>query len=140
MRQGWPRPVWLLFRFDSGLHRFFKVESCPDYKLKHMESSNDFSKFLLFVKGVLESGWVIKRSGKKLNNEAKMHFNRLLNEATQFEKYIHKEVGPEIASLEDDINSDIIHFVWKLFDLPAKERDEFFEYINKFEDTPERRV
>jgi hypothetical protein len=105
-----------------------------------MESSNDFSKFLLFVKGVLESGWVIKRSGKKLNNEAKMHFNRLLNEAAQFEKYIHKEVGPEIASLEDDINSDIIHFVWTLCDLPATERDEFFEYINKFEDNPERRV
>ena len=99
-----------------------------------MEDKKDFSKFLLFVKGVLESGWVIRRSGRKLNNEAKMHFNRLLNEATQFEKYVHKEVGPEIASLEDDINSDIINFVWKLFDLPANEREAFFEHINKFED------
>ncbi len=100
-----------------------------------MESNNyDFSKFLLFVKGVIETGWVIKTSGRKLNNEAKMHFNRLLNDATQFEKYVHKDMGPEMASYEDDINSDIIAFIWKLFDLSSNDRDEFFEYINKFED------
>jgi hypothetical protein len=99
-----------------------------------MENNNDFSKFLLFVKGVLESGWVIKNSGRKLNYEAKMHFNRLLNDATQFEKHLHKEMGPEMASFEDDINSDIIAFVWKLFDLPAKDREEFLDYINRFEE------
>jgi len=98
-----------------------------------MTEKNDFSKFVLFVKGVIESGWVIKNSGRKLNNEAKMHFNRLLNDATQFEKYIHKEMGPEMASYEDDVNSSVIHFVWRLFDLPAKEREEFLEYINRFE-------
>jgi hypothetical protein len=99
-----------------------------------MDNNKDFSKFLLFVKGVLETGWVIKTSGRELNNEAKMYFNRLLNDATQFEKYVHREMGPEMASFEDDINSDVINFVWNLFDLPVKDREEFLDYINKFEE------
>lgn len=98
-----------------------------------MSHKNDFSKFVLFVKGVIESGWVIKNSGRKLNFEAKMHFNRLLNDATQFEKYIHKEMGPEMAQHEDDINSAVIGLVWKVFDLEAKDREQFVDYINNFE-------
>lgn len=98
-----------------------------------MKESNDFSKFVLFVRGVLETGWVIKNSPKTLNNEAKMHFNRLLNDAAQFEKYIHKEMGPEMATFEDDINSEIINLVWKIFDLSSEGREEFINHINKFE-------
>jgi hypothetical protein len=98
-----------------------------------MTERNDFSKFVLFVKGVLETGWVIKNSHRRLNNEAKMHFNRLLNDAMQFEKYIHKEMGPEMATFEDDINSELINLIWKIFDLSAKGREEFIEHINKFE-------
>jgi hypothetical protein len=62
-----------------------------------------------------------------------MHFNRLLNDAMQFEKYIHKEMGPEMATFEDDINSELINLIWKIFDLSAKGREEFIEHINKFE-------
>jgi hypothetical protein len=97
-----------------------------------MKEPTDFSKFVLFVKGVIETGWVIKNSPMKLNNEAKMHFNRLLNDATQFEKYIHKEMGPEMALFEDEINSEIIALVWRIFDLSTEERNEFIEHINKF--------
>lgn len=99
-----------------------------------MNEPKDFSKFVLFVKGVIETGWVIKNSNRRLNHEAKMHFNRLLNDATQFEKYIHREMGPEMASYEDDINSSIISLVWKVFDLPAADREQFINYINEFED------
>jgi len=98
-----------------------------------MNQNQDFSKFVLFVKGVIETGWVIKNSDRKLNHESKMHFNRLLNDATQFEKYIHREMGPEMASHEDDINSAVINLVWNLFDLPAKDREQFIEYISNFE-------
>ena len=95
---------------------------------------NDFSKFACFVKGVIESGFVIKHGDKVLRNEAKMHFNRLMHHAQEFERYLHQGLGPEMAEAEDDINSSIIGMVWKLYDLPAEERDRFVEHINAFED------
>ena len=98
-----------------------------------MDQKNDFSKFVLFVKGVIETGWVIKNSNRKLNQESKMHFNRLLNDATQFEKYLHREMGPEMSSHEDEINSAVINLVWHLFDLPTDDREQFINYINDFE-------
>ena len=95
---------------------------------------NDFSKFACFVKGVIESGFVIKHGDKVLRNEAKMHFNRLMHHAQEFERYLHQGLGPEMAESEDDINSSIIGMVWKLYDLPSEERDRFVEHINAFED------
>lgn len=95
---------------------------------------NDFSKFTCFVRGVLESGVVIQHSGKVLRNEAKMHFNRLMHHAQEFENYLHKGLGPEIAQAEDDINSSIVDMVWKLYDLTPEDRDRFIEHINAFED------
>lgn len=95
---------------------------------------NDFSKFFCFVKGVIESGVVIQHSGKVLKNESKMHFNRLMHYALEFEKHLHKGLGPEMAAAEDDINSAIVGMVWKLYDLPAKERERFVDYINEFEE------
>jgi hypothetical protein len=99
-----------------------------------MNESRDFSKFLLFAKGVIETGWVIKNSNRVLNYEAKMHFNRLLNDATQFEKFVHREMGPQMSSYEDEINSAVIGLVWKVFDLEAADREQFIDYINEFED------
>ncbi len=95
---------------------------------------NDFSKFACFVKGVIESGVVIQHSGKVLRNEAKMHFNRLMHHAQEFERYLHQGLGAEMAEAEDDINSSIVDMVWKLYDLPAEERDRFIVHINAFED------
>ena len=93
---------------------------------------NDFSKFTCFVKGVIESGVVIQHSGKVLRNEAKMHFNRLMHHAQEFERYLHQGLGAEMAEAEDDINSSIVNMVWHLWDLSAEERDRFIEYINNF--------
>lgn len=95
---------------------------------------NDFTKFVCFVKGVIETGYVIKHSDKVLHREAKMHFNRLLNDAEQFEKYLHKELGPEVTQFEDDVNSLVIELVWKIFDLPKEEYEKFFDHINAYND------
>jgi hypothetical protein len=95
---------------------------------------NDFSKFTCFVRGVIESGVVIQHSGKVLRNEAKMHFNRLMHHAQEFEKFLHQGLGSDIAQAEDDINSAIVDMVWKLYDLDNEERDRFIEHINSFED------
>jgi hypothetical protein len=95
---------------------------------------NDFSKFTCFVRGVIESGVVIQHSGKVLRNEAKMHFNRLMHHAQEFEKFLHQGLGSDIAQAEDDINSAIVDMVWKLYDLDNEERDRFIEHINAFED------
>jgi hypothetical protein len=85
------------------------------------------------VRGVIESGVVIQHSGKVLRNEAKMHFNRLMHHAQEFESYLHKGLGPEMAEAEDDINSAIVGMVWQLYDLSPEERDKFVEHINTFE-------
>jgi hypothetical protein len=41
-------------------------------------------------------------------------------------------MGPEMALFEDEINSEIIALVWRIFDLSTEERNEFIEHINKF--------
>jgi hypothetical protein len=94
---------------------------------------NDFSKFFCFVRGVIESGTVIHYGDKSLKMEAKMHFNRLMHHATEFEKYLHKGLGPEMAKAEDEINSAIVNMVWNLYDLPAEERERFIDHMNEFE-------
>jgi hypothetical protein len=95
---------------------------------------NDFSKFTCFVKGVIESGVVIQHSGRVLRNEAKMHFNRLMHHAQEFERYLHQGLGSELAEAEDDINSAIVGMVWRLYDLTPEERDRFVEHINNFDE------
>ena len=93
---------------------------------------NDFSKFACFVKGVIESGFVIKHGDKVLRNEAKMHFNRLMHHAQEFERYLHQGLGAEMAEAEDEINSAIVNMVWNLYDLPAEERERFIDHMNEF--------
>lgn len=94
--------------------------------------ANDFTKFFLFVKGVIETGHVIKYSNRELAKEVKMHFNRILHDGVELEKAVHKALGDEMAGYEDDINSMIIEMVWRIFDLPPDERDAFLDHINKF--------
>ena len=94
---------------------------------------NDFSKFTCFIRGVIESGLVIKYGDKQLRNEAKMHFNRLMHHAQEFERYLHQGLGPELAEAEDEINSSIVGMVWRLYDLTPEERDRFVEHINNFD-------
>jgi len=94
---------------------------------------NDFSKFFCFVRGVIESGTVIHYGDKSLKMEAKMHFNRLMHHAVEFEKYLHKGLGPEMAQAEDEINSAIVNMVWNLYDLPSEERERFIDHMNEFE-------
>jgi hypothetical protein len=95
---------------------------------------NDFSKFVLFVKGVIETGIVIRHGERVLRQDAKLHFNRLLNDALQFEKYLHKELGPEVSEYEDDINSLVISLVWQIFDMDQEEVNKFFDYLEKYND------
>jgi hypothetical protein len=47
---------------------------------------NDYTKFSCFVKGVLVTAEVIKRSDRPLTQLAKMHFNQVLAACTKFEK------------------------------------------------------
>ena len=99
-----------------------------------MPYMNDFSKFACFVRGVIESGVVIHYGEKQLRNEAKMHFNRLMHHAQEFERYLHQGLGPDMAEAEDDINSSIVGMVWKLYDLTPETREKFIEHINEFDD------
>lgn len=98
---------------------------------------NDFSKFVVFVKGLIETGMVIRYSGKELRREMKLHFNRCLNSATEFEKVLHQHLGPEMSKFEDDINSEVIRLVWLIFEMEGHEREQFLNYINEFEASPE---
>lgn len=92
----------------------------------------DFTKFTCFVKGVLETGSVIKYSDLKLRHDVKLHFNRLMNDATHFEKFLHQQLGEEMAQAEDTINSSIIELVWQIFDMNQEEAQKFFDHINNF--------
>ena len=93
---------------------------------------NDFTKFSVFVKGTLITAEVIKRSDKVLRQDMRMHFNRILNDCSNFEKYLHKCLGEEIAEMEDDVNSLVVDFIWKLYDLPSDEREALMDHINEF--------
>jgi len=95
----------------------------------------DFTKFTCFVRGVLETGYVIKHSDTiRLKRDVKMHFNRLLNDAIQFEKFLHHELGEEMAHAEDTINSAVVDLVWQIFDMGEEEVQKFFDHINAFQD------
>jgi hypothetical protein len=94
----------------------------------------DFTKFTCFVRGVLETGYVIKHSDKVLRRDVKLHFNRLLNDATQFEKFLHEQLGQEMAEAEDSINSAVIELVWQIFDMDEAQVQKFFDHINEFGD------
>jgi len=102
-----------------------------------MRQTNDFSKLSCFIKGTLITAEVIERSTEKqLRNEAKMHFNRVLNSCKNFEKFLHKELGQEISEMEDDINSSIIGLVWNLYEMSSDQREQFIDYMNEFEYKP----
>ena len=94
----------------------------------------DFSKFTCFVKGLLETGTVIKYSDLKLRHDVKLHFNRLMNDATQFEKFLHQQLGQDMAEAEDSINSSIIELVWQIFDMNEAQLKKFFDHINSFQE------
>jgi hypothetical protein len=93
---------------------------------------HDFSKFVCFTKGVIETGMVVKYSDKKLVQELKMHFNRLLTESLNFEKTLHRMLGQEFAEQEDEINTSVIDLVCKIFDMPEEVRQKFITHINNF--------
>ena len=94
----------------------------------------DFSKFTCFVKGILETGTVIKYSDLKLRHDVKLHFNRLMNDATQFEKFLHQQLGQDMAEAEESINSSIIELVWQIFDMNEAQLKKFFDHINSFQE------
>jgi hypothetical protein len=97
------------------------------------KGNNDFSKFSCFAKGLLVTAEVIEKSDRKLNHTAKMYFNRLLAACKLFEKYLHANLGPELAEHEDEINSSIVNIVWNLYEMTAEERGQFIDHINKFD-------
>jgi hypothetical protein len=94
----------------------------------------DFAKFTCFVKGMLETGTVIKYSDMKLRHDVKLYFNRLMTDAAQFEKFLHKEIGADMAEAEESINESITQLVWQIFDMPEEQLKKFFEHLNKFEE------
>lgn len=94
----------------------------------------DFSKFFFFVKGVIESGTVIKYGDKVLRNELKMHFNRLMTSSVELERYMHQALGKEVAEAEESVNHMLIDMIWKMFDMDNDELDRFLQYINEYND------
>ena len=93
---------------------------------------HDFSKFVCFTKGVIETGMVVKYSDKKLVQELKMHFNRLLTESLNFEKTLQRMLGQQWSEQEDDINTSVIDMVCKIFDMDEEVRDKFIDHVNNF--------
>jgi hypothetical protein len=93
---------------------------------------NDFSKFVLFTKGVIETGIVVKYSDKKLVQELKMHFNRILNDAISFEKTLQRMLGYEFSEQEDEVNTAVIDLVCKIFDMDDDVRQKFIAHMNNF--------
>lgn len=104
--------------------------------INRLSSHNDYAKFACFVKGVLITAEVIQKSEKKLTHLSKMYFNECLNACTNFEKFIHREMGPDLAEAEDEINGSIVGLVWNLFEMTPDEREQFIDYINEFEYKP----
>jgi hypothetical protein len=94
---------------------------------------NDFTKFFCFVKGTLITAEVIKSGNYELRQDAKLHFNRIMNDCANFEKAMHQYLGPNLAEMEDDVNGAIIGLVWSFFDLSTDDRAKFIDYIGKFE-------
>jgi len=97
------------------------------------KGNNDFSKFSCFAKGLLVTAEVIDKSDRKLEHKAKLYFNKLLNSCKLFEKFLHSQLGPEMAENEDEINSSIVNIVWNLYEMTADERGQFIDYMNGFE-------
>lgn len=93
---------------------------------------NDFSKFVLFTKGVIETGMVVKYSDKNLIQELKMHFNRILNESLSFEKTLQRMLGKEFSEKEDEVNTAVIDLVCKIFDMDDEVRQKFINHMNNF--------
>lgn len=93
---------------------------------------HDFSKFVCFTKGVIETGTVVKYSDKQLVRELKMHFNRLLTESMNFENTLHRMLGPDWADQEEEINCAVIDLVSKIFDMEEEVRQKFIAHINTF--------
>lgn len=93
----------------------------------------DFTKFFFFVKGVIESGTVIKYGNHALKNEFKMHFNRLMTSSLELEKYTHQVLGKEVSEVEEDVNHMLIDMIWNIFDMEKDELDRFLQHISKFE-------
>ena len=93
---------------------------------------NDFSKFTFFVKGLLEVGTVIKYSDRKPRQDVKLHFNRLMNDAAQFEKFLHQQFDQDMIKAEENINHSIIDLVWQIFEMDDETLTKFTEHINNF--------
>lgn len=93
----------------------------------------DFTKFFFFVKGVIESGTVIKYGPRPLRNDIKLHFNRIMAAATELERHVHKELGPEMAKNEEDTNHFLIDLVWNIYEMDGPTLDKFMEHMNEFE-------
>lgn len=100
------------------------------------KTNNDFSKFSCFIKGVLVTAEVIQKSDRQLTHEAKMYFNQCLSACKNFERYLHRNLGEELAEHEDEINSSIVGLVWNLYEMTPDEREQFIDHINNFEYKP----
>ena len=93
-----------------------------------------FSLFAFANKAILEFGTALKVSKhREIRGETKMFLNRALNNAEEFEKQLHKNLGPELAHEEDELNSALVGMIYRIFDLPPEERDHFFQHMENWE-------
>ncbi len=95
---------------------------------------NDFTVFACAVKLTLIAGEVIRQDkAREFKGETKMRFNKLMFECREFEKQLHKGLGPEMAEMEDSMNSDIFQMIWNIFNLESKQREAYMAHVAEFE-------
>jgi len=101
--------------------------------MKYIESNKDFPLFCFFAKGIVAWGAAIKSNEKKqVSNEMAFRFNPLVNSATLFEKQLHRLIGDEFASAEDDINTLLCGLVLQIYNMPDDMKDRFFNHMEGF--------
>jgi hypothetical protein len=93
-----------------------------------------FTLFSFANRAVLEAGtWLLYEEKRAIKRELKMFLKRAIVNAENFEKDLHKNLGPELAKHEDEMNTEILAHVERIFNLTKEEQDSFFDYMEKWE-------
>ncbi len=96
-----------------------------------------FTLFSFANKAILEYGtWLKYEAKKEIRGELKMYLNRALVNAENFEKELHKYLGPEMAKEEDNMNIAVLEHVQRIYELTTEEKESFFDHMEKWEFKP----
>lgn len=95
----------------------------------------NFNLFTHYVKGLIFSGSVLeKETVKQMKGEWKLIFNRLMTDARNFEKQLHKGLGETHAATEEDTNAEIFRLIYRICQYEGDKWTRFVEHLNKWEE------